>query len=63
MIYGIRTSTSGQLLTRTIIPMKSPPTAIIARTFYPGKLPLNNPPEQLTPRQLPPMKYPPDFCS
>ena len=59
MIYGIQTFTSGQLPTRTIAPMKSPPTTVIPRTFSPGQLPLNNPPGTTTPQAIAPYEIPP----
>ena len=59
MIYGIRTFTSGQLPTRTIAPMKSPPTTIIPQAFSPGQLPLNSPPGTPTPQAIVPYEIPP----
>ena len=59
MIYSIQTSTSGQPPTLTIVPMKSPLTAIIPRTFSPGKLPLNNPPGTTNPQAAAPYEIPP----
>ena len=61
MIYGIRTFTSGQLPTRTIAPMKSPPTTIIPRTFSPRQLPLNNFPGTTTPQAIVPYEISPEL--
>ena len=58
MIYGIWTFTSGQLPTRTIASMKSPPMTIISRAFYPRQLPLINTPGTTTPQAIAPYEIP-----